>query len=89
MEQPLSTYNLLLFDCQMPGMDGPVVVSKVRERELRESVAGEVRSRVPVVLHSATFVDAMALLECGADAFIEKPFTVEKWRALLSKWFRF
>jgi DNA-binding response OmpR family regulator len=57
-------YDFLLFDCDLPGINGLELVQ--RARKLRH------RSRIPIGVLSATPVEAEAR-EAGADVFLRKP----------------
>ena len=57
-------YDLLLFDYDLPGMNGIELVQRARQMGHR--------SRTPIVMLSATPVEAAAR-EAGADVFLPKP----------------
>jgi DNA-binding response OmpR family regulator len=70
--------DAIMSDILMPGMDGFALV-----REVREDPA---LSKIPVVLHTATFKaeeDRAFALEAGADAFSEKGMAAEGLASLL------
>ncbi len=79
-----TSVDLVLLDVAMPGMNGWTVCRKIKEdANLRH---------IPVVLFTVLgrFRDELRGRECGADAYIRKPFnkeellqTVEK---VLSRW---
>ncbi|WP_437301933.1 response regulator [Sorangium sp. So ce388] len=58
--------SLVLLDVKMPGLDGPTLVTLIRQDP-------EI-ARTRIVLYSALAVDALAQTagECGADGFIAK-----------------
>jgi DNA-binding response OmpR family regulator len=64
------TYDLVLLDINLPGMDGFSVIHALREK----------RSDVPVIIITArdTVRDRMEGLDCGADDYIVKPFAFEE-----------
>lgn len=67
--------DLFLIDRRLPGMDGLEVCSYLKSNTATR--------HVPVILFSASpAVERMAVL-AGADAFIEKPFTMRAIRNLL------
>ncbi len=67
--------NVILLDLEMPGMDGWGVLA-------RRAVEPAWR-RIPVIAMSAAEAYASAILELGAEAFLAKPFTIDKLLAAL------
>lgn len=67
--------DLIISDIMMPGLDGFGLLKKVREDDLLK--------RIPIVLLSAhdTVDSKITGLEYGADAFIEKPFSIDHVKA--------
>ena len=67
--------DLIISDIMMPGLDGFGLLQKVREDEMLR--------HIPVILLSAqdSLDSKIAGLEYGADAFIEKPFSVNHIKA--------
>jgi DNA-binding response OmpR family regulator len=55
--------DIMLLDIRMPEMDGFEVLRRLRKF-----------TQLPVIAYSATPEFAAHAMECGADAFIEKPF---------------
>jgi len=75
-------YDLLLMDCQMPGMDGDVVT-----RELRRNPE---LYRAPTVIVAVT-ADASEehrakCIEAGMDEFVTKPIRLDGLRSGLERW---
>jgi len=60
-------FSLILLDINMPGMDGRDVLSRLK--------SGGPSSAVPVLVHSSRNgeLDRHAVLQLGADDFIDKP----------------
>lgn len=73
--------NLIVSDIMMPYMDGFELCSKVKQ--------STEFSHIPVILLTAkTNVQSkIEGLECGADAYIEKPFSMEHLQAQISNLF--
>ena len=60
-------YDLLLLDYDLPGLNGVEIVRRTRQLSHR--------SRLPIIVLSATPVDADAR-EAGADVFLQKPIHI-------------
>ena len=76
------SYDLILMDCQMPGMDGDKVTRIIREG--RTSRAGQ-----PVVVAVTADVSAGHREEClhaGMDDFLAKPIRLDTLKAGLRRW---
>jgi signal transduction histidine kinase/ActR/RegA family two-component response regulator len=76
-------FDLVLMDCNMPGMDGLSATPRLREIERRLG-----RRRTPVVAFSANAMaeDRAAFACAGMDDFIAKPYRGEELRAVVERW---
>lgn len=76
------SYDLILMDCKMPGMDGYQATRVIRERETPGP------GRVPIVALSGKVLDGdrERCLENGMDDCLGKPFELAGLRALLERW---
>ncbi|MCL4104392.1 UNVERIFIED_CONTAM: hypothetical protein GTU68_047354 [Idotea baltica] len=74
-------FDLVLMDCQMPGMDGFEATRLIREAES----GGK---HIPIVgLTAHASADARdACLEAGMDDFISKPYTTSELAPVLVRW---
>ena len=75
-------YDLLLLDCQMPGMDGDVVTQKIREAP--ERYAGE--PIIVAVTADTTESHRAQCLAAGMDDFMPKPVRLDRLRNGLQRW---
>jgi len=75
-------FDLVLMDCQMPGLNGYEATRMLREREERQR-----RPRVPVVALTAhaTSDDRRRCLEAGMDDYIAKPVVPDAVAAVIGK----
>src|SRR5580658_8393739 len=67
------SYNLILLDLQMPGMDGFQVMEGLKEIELG--------GYLPVLVITAQPDHKLRALEAGAKDFVSKPFDMAELRA--------
>ncbi|MBL9126444.1 MAG: response regulator [Verrucomicrobiales bacterium] len=79
-------YDLILMDCQMPGMDGYTATREIRTRESQGQWHG--RPRVPIVALTANAMrgDAEKCLAAGMDGYLSKPVRLEDLQAAIAKW---
>ena len=81
-----STYDIVLMDEQMPGMDGLEATRVLREREMQGDV-GQRRHTVVVALTANADSDSQQrCLEAGMDGFLAKPVRRKALRAMLAGW---
>ncbi len=74
----VESYDLVLMDCQMPGVDGFEATRRLRQR-------GDL---VPIVAFTA--LDPLAVrarcFAVGMNDFLAKPFELSELSAVLSRW---
>lgn len=77
-----NTYDIVLMDCQMPGLDGYQATSLLRECE-----EGGV-NHLPVIALTANAMvgDREKCLRSGMDDYLSKPIKPDKLLALMQKW---
>ncbi len=75
-------YQLVLMDCQMPGMDGYEAVRRLRAEERSTG------RRVPVVALTAHAMpgDEERCLQAGMDGYLSKPVSMEELDQTLARW---
>jgi len=70
-------FGLILLDLKMPGMDGMEVLRRVRE--IRPDI------RIIIITAYGTVESAVEAMKLGAVDFIQKPFSPEEFRELVSR----
>ena len=83
-------FDLVLMDCQMPGMDGFEATGRIRQLEAERSgvAADGARSRTPIIALTANSLsgDRERCLAAGMDDHVAKPFRRSQLRAALERW---
>lgn len=80
------SFDLVLCDCSMPGMDGYEFTRALREREASR---GDGRRLTVIALTANAFrEDAENCYAAGMDDFISKPVTMDRLSAALVKWMK-
>ncbi|MDH3452646.1 MAG: ATP-binding protein, partial [Gammaproteobacteria bacterium] len=72
-------YDLLLLDCQLPGMDGYEVATEIRAAE-----AGDERLPIVAISADATIQQRNQCLAAGMDEFLTKPIRLGQLAKLLA-----
>jgi CheY-like chemotaxis protein len=75
-------FDLILMDCQMPGMDGFEATRRIRDHELQQALR-----RCPIVALTASAQpgDRQRSLQAGMDDHLAKPFTEDELVATLRR----
>jgi two-component system response regulator VicR len=72
--------DLVLLDINMNGVNGADICKQIK--------SGPITSRIPVVMFSANKKIETIMKECGADAFLRKPFETGKLKIVLDNLLR-
>ncbi len=75
------TYDVILMDCQMPGMDGFEATRLIRTQE-----AGGRHIPIVAITANATAADRDRCLTAGMDDYLAKPVRLEAIRHALARW---
>jgi len=78
------SFELMLLDLRLPGMDGYEVARQIREREAQGG-AGEEYLPIIALTGMATEGERLRCLQAGMDDFLAKPFAVDKFIATTRK----
>jgi len=70
--------DILLMDISMGRYDGRELCSQIKQTEGK-------KNSIPVVLFTANKYSVESIEACKADAFIEKPFPIQRLYAVLEK----
>jgi len=83
-----TAYDLILMDCQMPGMDGYEAAHLIREAESRDALKTQSRIRIPIVALTAHAMkgDYDRCLAVGMDDYLSKPFKQNQLAEVLERW---
>ncbi|MCT7994564.1 ATP-binding protein [Laspinema olomoucense] len=90
-------YDIVLMDCQMPGLDGYQTTQEIRNREATGSLcpSADGEPQDPSTPHKTVVIALTAhamsaerdkCLAAGMDDYISKPVQLEHLRALLERW---
>lgn len=73
------SFDLMLLDLKLPGMDGYEVVRRLRQWEKAAEIAEELRLPVIALTGMATEGEKERCLQAGMDDFIAKPFAINQF----------
>ena len=77
--------DLIIMDCQMPGMDGFEATQEIRRREAARPVGAGKRVRIVALTANAVKGDRERCLAAGMDGYLSKPYTAQQLGAVLNQ----
>ena len=80
---PTSSFDLVLMDCQMPGLDG---FETTRRWRLQELALGKQRTPVVALTASSLTSDRERCFEAGMDDYLSKPVSGARIREMIVRW---
>ena len=83
VEEAPNDFDLVLMDCQMPGMDGLETTREIRKIEKNQSL--EDISYIVAMTANTLEDDRRACIDAGMDAFISKPVRISELQNVISK----
>ena len=77
-------YDLILMDCQMPGLDGFAATAAIRTQEASLGTG----QHLPIIALTANAMDGdrERCLAAGMDDYLSKPFTQQDLQVVLHRW---
>jgi CheY-like chemotaxis protein len=78
LQHQLPTYQLLIFDINMPGIDGIELARRVRK-------SAKFPGRILVISGRLSPAEKDQLSEIGVDAMLNKPFTMEQLHSIVNR----
>lgn len=77
------TFDLILMDCQMPFVDGFEATRRIRNEE---TAAGLTKTAIVALSGHPISEGRRDCLAAGMDDYLQKPFTIDELRDMITKW---
>lgn len=89
-ETKTGEYDLVLMDCQMPGMDGYETTRRIRQWESEQQFSGKASKQIPIVALTAHAMagDREKCREAGMSDYLTKPIQPDRLLFVLGAWLK-
>ena len=79
-----STFDLVITDLEMPGLDGLWLAKKIKEKFPSTSLRTG-KEKIPVILMTGSIAERKNFSQPEVDDFLSKPFDVEDFLSVVSR----
>jgi CheY-like chemotaxis protein len=77
------SFDIILMDCQMPGLDGIETTKRIRKSEFRH---GHARTPIVALTANALNDDRKRCIGADMDDYLSKPYTPDELLSIVDRW---
>jgi CheY-like chemotaxis protein len=77
------SFDIILMDCQMPGLDGMETTKRIRKSEFRH---GHARTPIVALTANALNGDRMQCINADMDDYLSKPYSPGELLSIVDRW---